>query len=98
MDSPEPVRVFMPALPKDTSGLQKHRHDDQSQYDLYEKEFGQDWNTLIVPCKPGFSWSISGTVPADTRAAFVTDLTVRPSIDASASGHWHGFITNGEIT
>lgn len=24
-------------------------------------------------------------------------LTVTPSIDASASGNWHGFITNGEI-
>lgn len=25
-------------------------------------------------------------------------LTLTPSIDASASGHWHGFITNGELT
>lgn len=25
------------------------------------------------------------------------DLTLTPSIDASASGHWHGFITNGGI-
>ena len=25
-------------------------------------------------------------------------LTLSPSIDASASGHWHGFITNGEIS
>jgi len=25
-------------------------------------------------------------------------LTLTPSIDASASGHWHGFITNGEVT
>lgn len=24
-------------------------------------------------------------------------LTITPSIDASASGHWHGWITNGEI-
>lgn len=24
-------------------------------------------------------------------------LTVTPSVDASASGNWHGFITNGEI-
>lgn len=24
-------------------------------------------------------------------------LTLAPSIDASESGHWHGFITNGEI-
>lgn len=49
----------------------------------------------IVPTKPDQAWSISGSVPIDTRAAFVTDLTVSPSIDASASGHWHGTITSG---
>lgn len=27
-----------------------------------------------------------------------TTLTLTPSVDASASGHWHGFITNGEVT
>lgn len=25
------------------------------------------------------------------------DLTLTPSVDASASGHWHGYITGGEI-
>lgn len=25
-------------------------------------------------------------------------LTLTPSVDASAHGHWHGFITNGAIT
>jgi hypothetical protein len=25
------------------------------------------------------------------------NLTLTPSIDASKSGHWHGFVTNGEI-
>jgi hypothetical protein len=25
------------------------------------------------------------------------DMTLSPSIDTSAFGHWHGFITNGEI-
>lgn len=25
------------------------------------------------------------------------DLTIFPSIDASASGHWHGFITDGDV-
>lgn len=24
-------------------------------------------------------------------------LTLTPSVDASASGHWHGFITQGEV-
>lgn len=25
-------------------------------------------------------------------------LTLTPSIDVSKSGHWHGFVTNGEVT
>lgn len=25
------------------------------------------------------------------------NLSLSPSVDASKSGHWHGFITNGEI-
>jgi hypothetical protein len=25
------------------------------------------------------------------------NLTLSPSVDASASGHWHGFIANGDI-
>jgi hypothetical protein len=70
---------------------------DAQQCDLFEKEFGEDFNLAVVGCKPDFSWSISGAVPADRSAAFIQNLTVTPSIDASASGHWHGFITNGEI-
>lgn len=67
----------------------------KEQRELYEKVFGDDWNQFVVPFNPEASWSISGSVPTDTKAAFITDLTVRPLIDASASGHWHGFITNG---
>lgn len=26
------------------------------------------------------------------------DLTLTPSVDASKHGHWHGHITNGEVT
>lgn len=69
----------------------------KQQREIFEKEFGDEWNQLIVPCKPEQSWLISGSVPIDTRAAFIMDLTVAPSIDASAAGHWHGNITNGEI-
>lgn len=70
---------------------------NQEQYDLYEKEFGPDWNIMVVPCKPETAWSISGTIPNRPDAAFIDDVTVTPSIDASASGHWHGHITDGEI-
>lgn len=68
---------------------------DQSK--LFEKEFGKDWNMMIVRADPDCSWAITGSTPADPRAAFIGDLTVTPSVDASKSGHWHGHITNGEI-
>ena len=61
----------------------------RDQHDLFEKTFGEDWNMLIVPCKESMAWTFSGD-------NFET-LSVTPSIDASASGHWHGTITNGEM-
>jgi hypothetical protein len=33
---------------------------------------------------------------AEGDTSFET-LTLTPSVDASSCGHWHGFITNGEI-
>lgn len=42
----------------------------------------------IVP--GGYVWNVSGE-------DFAT-ISITPSIDATASGHWHGFITNGEVT
>lgn len=44
--------------------------------------------TFDVP--PGFLWQRAGET-------FET-LTVYPSVDASASGHWHGYIQNGDVT
>jgi hypothetical protein len=69
----------------------------KQQRTLLEKEFGEDWNNFVVMARDDCAWSISGTRPLDPKAAFVEDLSVTPSIDASASGHWHGFITKGEI-
>lgn len=43
----------------------------------------------IVPTVPEMAWRFEGN-------DFNT-MTVFPSIDASSSGNWHGFITNGEI-
>lgn len=48
---------------------------------------GEDWPHDKVP--PGVIWQRTG----DT---FET-LTIHPSVDASASGHWHGFVQNGAI-
>jgi hypothetical protein len=71
----------------------------EEQKELFAREFGEEeWNTRVVPMRSGSSWRIMGTIPADPQAAFPDDLTVVPSIDASACGCWHGFITNGEIT
>jgi hypothetical protein len=44
----------------------------------------------VVPCKPEMAWNF----PSD---GLFSTLTVTPSLDASASGHWHGWITSGEI-
>jgi hypothetical protein len=43
----------------------------------------------IVPTVPEMAWKFEGN-------DFET-MTVTPSIDASASGNWHGFITAGAI-
>jgi hypothetical protein len=44
-------------------------------------------------CAAGCGWACS---PAPADADFAS-LTVTPSLDGSAGGLWHGFITNGEI-
>lgn len=44
-------------------------------------------------CNSDCQWIVAGGIEA---ATFET-MTVTPSIDGSAGGNWHGFITNGEI-
>lgn len=45
-----------------------------------------------------------GGVPPSNRNLWMREgdtfdtLTLTPSIDASASGHWHGFIKGGQVT
>lgn len=67
-----------------------------------------------ISLKPGDLWPLlaadaaseqerqRGTVPPGVHWAREGDtfdgLTVKPSVDASGSGHWHGFITNGEAS
>ncbi len=63
----------------------------REQWDLFEQIHGEDWK--VQGCKAECAWSIAGGIDA---ASFET-LTVTPSIDGSAGGNWHGFITNGEI-
>lgn len=56
---------------------------------------GEEWSD-----KPG-DVAICDVPPGKacwTRTGKAFDaLTITPSVDASASGHWHGFITNGQI-
>ena len=60
----------------------------RDQFKLYEDE-GKASGGQVVTCRSDAVWNISG----DDFAS----LTAVPSVDASASGHWHGFITNGQI-
>lgn len=51
-------------------------------------EDGDPKRADIVPCNPAAKWSIEGDS--------FESLSIKPSIDASPSGHWHGYVTNGE--
>lgn len=64
----------------------------RDQFALFKEAMGDD-DYLVQPCKPEFAWTIAGGIAA---ASFET-ITVTPSLDGSAGGLWHGFITNGEI-
>jgi hypothetical protein len=50
--------------------------------------FGDDGRWNVVPCDPPKCWKMVGTLE---------NLTVTPSLDASKSGNWHGWIRNGRI-
>lgn len=55
-----------------------------------EPETKTKWcGTPVVMTGPETIWSFS--------SKDFENITIFPSIDASASGNWHGFITNGEI-
>jgi hypothetical protein len=59
------------------------------QYELIYEKNPQYVGSTVVSSKPDCAWKFEGN-------DFNT-MTVTPSIDASSSGNWHGFITNGEI-
>lgn len=53
-------------------------------------EDDEDWPQGFVPARAEFAWKFNQGDSFDS-------ITVTPSIDASASGHWHGNITGGKI-
>ena len=62
----------------------------RKQREIIDLAFGEDMSHQVVGCKPDVAWKFS-------NLDFST-MTIRPSLDASPSGHWHGHITNGAIT
>lgn len=48
----------------------------------------------VVPCK-ALAWKLAPGQKIET--ASFDSLTVKPSLNAGASGHWHGHITAGKI-
>jgi hypothetical protein len=65
----------------------------KEQQALLKQAFGEDSNLLAIQTRDASAWTFTRNAPDDS----FDHLTVAPSIDASSSGHWHGFITNGEI-
>jgi len=61
----------------------------REQRELLDAAFGEDKSHEVVGCKNECGWTWTST-------DFCT-MSVTPSLDASASGHWHGHITNGAI-
>lgn len=71
---------------------EQHEVFNSAVSDLVEKpEYG--W-TKVQGCSEGCAWAVAGGIE---NATFET-MTVTPSIDGSAGGLWHGFITNGAAT
>jgi hypothetical protein len=62
----------------------------EEQDEAFDREFGEDNRHVIVGCK-FLAWTMTNGPSLET-------MSITPSLDASASGHWHGFITNGAIT
>jgi hypothetical protein len=61
----------------------------RDQYELIYKENPKFKGKPVVMTVESMAWRFAGN-------DFET-MTVTPSIDASASGNWHGFIVNGGI-
>lgn len=85
------VFVFdCPCCRKVTLSCKKAPMPNKLQFDLFIQAFKDGiTHPTTVPSKQDFAWAISGSD--------FSELTVTPSIDAGAAGHWHGYITKGEI-
>jgi hypothetical protein len=59
------------------------------QYKLIYEDNPDLKRQCVVMTVPDMAWTFSGDD--------LETLTITPSIDCSASGNWHGFITNGKV-
>lgn len=69
---------------------ERHKHRLGIAFHHSGKEAIEDGVIHALSPSTDHIWNIAG----DT----FENLSMTPSIDASSFGHWHGFITNGEIT
>jgi hypothetical protein len=72
------------------------------QFEIFRLALARDprpMNRAVVPITEGVRWVCRGeqNIVVSPLAARFEDLTVDPSIDASASGHWHGHIKGGVV-
>lgn len=68
----------------------------EKQHELFNAalpEFGKHGWSKVQGCNPQCGWT---STPTPELATFES-LSCTPSLDGSAGGLWHGFITNGEI-
>lgn len=87
----ENVFVFLcPCCRKDWLSCKDAAMTHKEQRLLFDSVFGEDgWNVTHVLTEDSCAWKLS--------SRSFDDMTATPSIDASASGNWHGNITKGEI-
>jgi hypothetical protein len=65
------------------------RMSSEDQYKLIYEANPDLKGQCVVMTVPDMAWKFSGDD--------LETMTITPSIDASRSGNWHGFITNGEV-
>lgn len=63
------------------------------QWSLFEQAGSEQFRWIVQGCKETIGWKCT---PAPEQATF-NNISIKPSIDGSAGGNWHGHITNGEI-
>lgn len=65
-----------------------------SQYGIVSMVHGFEQRPIdVIACNKDCAWV---SLPPIADATF-ENISFTPSLDASRAGHWHGFITNGEV-